>query len=359
MSVDLPTFGKPSRPASASTRSSRRSSRCSPGVPGSACRGARLRRRREVHVAAAAAAAARDDGLARRAREVGEQLARLVVVDERAGRDAQHQVVAARAVLLLAAAVLAAPGAQALRIGEVEQRRRARVDAQDDVAAVAAVAAARAAARDVLLAPERDAAVGRRRRPRRGSRTSSTNFMDASMVAQGSARLHGERRAGLGVGRARLRESIVQRCGGGGPAGPASARADASTSGESSWKSASDARRTGLAWHRRCSDDAAMLVRRVRGFSFIELAGGVRPDRDPGGSRHQPLCGPPLARPRQRGGRRPCAMRPPPRRRTSRATASMRAIARSSTGACARRRRRPHHGGGQQRRSQHLLPRRG
>ena len=97
MSVDLPTFGKPSRPASASTRSSRRSSRCSPGVPGSACRGARFVGVAKWMVAAPAASAARDHGALAGGAQVGEQLARLGVVDERARRHAQDEVGAARA----------------------------------------------------------------------------------------------------------------------------------------------------------------------------------------------------------------------------------------------------------------------
>ena len=159
MSVDLPTFGKPRRPASASTRSSRRSVRRSPGVPGSARRGARLvgvakcmlprpPRPPRATIAVVAGAA-----------QVGQLGAALVVVDERPRRHAQHEVGAARAVLVLATPVLAALGAQRLRVGEVEERREAGVDAQHDVAAVAAVAAARPAARHVLLAPEAGAAV--------------------------------------------------------------------------------------------------------------------------------------------------------------------------------------------------------
>src|SRR5439155_23455375 len=108
--------------------------------------------------AAPAAAAARDDGAFARGAEIGEQLRRLRVADQRPGRHAQHEVRAARAVLVLAPPVLAAPGAQVLGVGEVHERREAGVDGEHDVAAVAAVAAGRAAARHVLLAPEADAA---------------------------------------------------------------------------------------------------------------------------------------------------------------------------------------------------------
>ena len=60
MSDDLPTFGKPSRPTSASSLSSRRTVRSSPGVPGSARARRPVGRRREVDVAAPALAALRD-----------------------------------------------------------------------------------------------------------------------------------------------------------------------------------------------------------------------------------------------------------------------------------------------------------
>jgi hypothetical protein len=69
-----------------------------------------------VHVAAPSAAAARDDRAGARGAEVGEEVARLRVVDERPRRHAQHEVLAAGPVLVLAAPVLAAAGAQVLGI---------------------------------------------------------------------------------------------------------------------------------------------------------------------------------------------------------------------------------------------------
>ena len=116
-------------------------------------------RGREVHVAAPAAPAARHHQLLARSAEVAEELAAIGVVDERTGRHTEDQVGAALPVLLFAAPVLAAPRAQRLGVGEVEQGREPGVDGQDDGAAVAAVAAAGAAARHVLLAPEARAAV--------------------------------------------------------------------------------------------------------------------------------------------------------------------------------------------------------
>src|SRR5262249_47180639 len=100
-----------------------------------------------------------DDGpLARRA-QVDQQVAAGLVVHQRAGRHTQLEIRAGRTGLLLAASVLASPGAQLLGIGGVEQGRETASDARDASAPVAAIAAAGAAARDVLLAPEGDAAV--------------------------------------------------------------------------------------------------------------------------------------------------------------------------------------------------------
>src|SRR5262249_26792322 len=91
--------------------------------------------------------------------QVGEQRAALLVVDRGPRRDAQHQVGAARPVLVLATAVLASARAQRLGVGQVEERCDARVDAQHDVAAVAPVAAVRPPARYIFLAPEAHAAI--------------------------------------------------------------------------------------------------------------------------------------------------------------------------------------------------------
>ena len=95
MSVDLPTFGKPSRPTSASSLSSRR--RCAPRRASRArrVRGARSVERGEVDVAAAALAALRDDEALAVRREIGEELAGRRRRTPGAERDAQHDVLAA------------------------------------------------------------------------------------------------------------------------------------------------------------------------------------------------------------------------------------------------------------------------
>ena len=116
-------------------------------------------RGREVHVAAPAPSAAGHRHLLARRPQVADELAVVRIVHERAGGHAEHEIGAALALLLLAAAVLAAPCTQRLGVGEVEQGREPRVDGQDDGAAVAAVPPARAAARHVLLPPEAHAAV--------------------------------------------------------------------------------------------------------------------------------------------------------------------------------------------------------
>ena len=159
MSVDLPTLGKPSRPTSASSLSSRRTVRSSPGVPGSALRGAR-----SVDVAKWMlprpplppwATTQRSPCVA----QIADQLAGRVVEHLRAGRDAQHDVLAAAPYLSLWRPCSPAARAYSLPVAEVEQRRQPLVDDEDDAAAVAAVAARRARPGDELLAPERDRAV--------------------------------------------------------------------------------------------------------------------------------------------------------------------------------------------------------
>jgi hypothetical protein len=119
ISVDLPAFGKPTRPTSASSFSSSRRSLISPSSPG--------------WIAGS-------------------------LVDERPDRHGELEVGAAVAGAVGAHAVLAALGGE-LRM-ETKVNERVDVRAGDDVyrAAVAAVAAARAAARDELLAPEGEAA---------------------------------------------------------------------------------------------------------------------------------------------------------------------------------------------------------
>ena len=127
---------------------------------------AKLRKRRgavgricEFRIAAAAAAALADDGLLANLREVREDLARLLVLDDRAGR---HLDVARRrilAVLVLDVAVLTVLRLELAVIAEVEQGIHVLVHDEDDVAAAATVTARRASLRDELLAAERRLAV--------------------------------------------------------------------------------------------------------------------------------------------------------------------------------------------------------
>ena len=114
---------------------------------------------REFRIAAAATAALADDGLLADLREVREDLARLLVLDDRAGR---HLDVARRrilAVLVLDVAVLAVLRLELAVIAEIEQGIHVLVHDEDDVAAAAAVTARRASLRDELLAAERRLAV--------------------------------------------------------------------------------------------------------------------------------------------------------------------------------------------------------
>ena len=117
--------------------------------------GARL----EVKVAEAAFAARSDAARARRRRQVGDQLARLGILDHGADGHAQHDIFRATTVLVGAAAVLAALRAMDARIAIVDQRVDVAIGDGVDAAAASAVAAVGPAARDVLLAAERCDAV--------------------------------------------------------------------------------------------------------------------------------------------------------------------------------------------------------
>ncbi len=112
-----------------------------------------------MDVAQAAAAALGDEyGLAVLI-EVGDELAAVEVLDHRADREAQRDVVAALAVAVAAAAVLAALGAEAAGVAIVDQGVEVAVGHGVHAAATAAVATARAALGDVLLAAEGGRAV--------------------------------------------------------------------------------------------------------------------------------------------------------------------------------------------------------
>src|SRR5262249_27024312 len=89
-------------------------------------------------------------------------VAGVVVEHERSGGNAQREVVAAGAVLILAAAVLTASRAQGLRVGEIEKRGEPAVDREQDVAALAAVAAVGSAVGHVFLTAEAHASVAAR-----------------------------------------------------------------------------------------------------------------------------------------------------------------------------------------------------
>ncbi len=113
----------------------------------------------EVLVPESALAAARDADDGARLDEVAQDHAGGRVAHGRAGRNVERQVFPVLAGAVAAAALAAvARGIDRAR-REIQQRRHVRVRAQEDGAAVAAVAAVRPAALDVLLPPERAAAV--------------------------------------------------------------------------------------------------------------------------------------------------------------------------------------------------------
>ena len=158
ISVDLPTFGNPTRATSASSLSSSRSQRSSPTSPCSAKDGARRRfdRNRALPRPPCPPAAARHRSPAwTRSASTAPVV---VVAHDRALGHRHDGVVAAGAVALLALAVGAVAGAAVRVVAEGEQRRDVAVGDEPDVAAVAAVAAVGPALGDVGLAAERDGA---------------------------------------------------------------------------------------------------------------------------------------------------------------------------------------------------------
>src|SRR5262249_48479310 len=110
-------------------------------------------RRLEVDVAAAAGAALREDHARAVLGEIGELI--VALEDDRPDRHLHHEVLTRRAVLILVAAVLAAPRLVGAPVLEVEKRRRMRIGDEPHAAAVAAVASRRSTAWYTILAPER------------------------------------------------------------------------------------------------------------------------------------------------------------------------------------------------------------
>jgi hypothetical protein len=141
MSVLLPAFGKPTIPTSASSLSSRTSSNSCPGSPGCVLRGL-VGRGREGGVAEPPAAALGDDDALAGLDEVGDDLARGLVADQRPLRDREHDVLLRSAGLVLAAAVLAVAGAVDRAVAEVDEGLDVRVSSTT-MSAPAAVACRR------------------------------------------------------------------------------------------------------------------------------------------------------------------------------------------------------------------------
>src|SRR5262249_1139088 len=87
--------------------------------------------------------------------EVREQGLAVLLVDLRAGRHFEHDIVATRAVAVLAHAAAAVLGLEMLLVAVVDECVEPVDRLHDHVAALAAVAAVRPAKLDELLAPER------------------------------------------------------------------------------------------------------------------------------------------------------------------------------------------------------------
>src|SRR5260221_4311402 len=105
-----------------------------------------------MHIAGATFAALRDHRSFTGHHEIRERLAVLLVEDDRAGRDAHHDIVGAVPVLFLAAAAFAVFRNQTRLIFEIEQGREAFIDLEDYAAAAPAIADRRPAERPILLA---------------------------------------------------------------------------------------------------------------------------------------------------------------------------------------------------------------
>src|SRR5262247_3800699 len=113
----------------------------------------------EMGVAEAALTAAREHRPLTYIGEVREQGLAILLVDLRAGRHLEHDIVAARAVAVLAHAAAAVLGFEMLLVAVVDEGVEPIDRLHDHVAALAAVAAVRPAELDEFLAPERHAAV--------------------------------------------------------------------------------------------------------------------------------------------------------------------------------------------------------
>ena len=124
-----------------------------------ASRGARLVADLKCAVAEAALAAAGQEHGLLRLRQVGDQRLAVLGEDLRAERQGELDVGAVRARALLAHAVGAAACPEVLAVAVVDQGVELGSDPRDHMPAAPAVAAIRPATRDVLLAPEADAAV--------------------------------------------------------------------------------------------------------------------------------------------------------------------------------------------------------
>src|SRR3954463_9767314 len=112
-----------------------------------------------MRVAKAAVSALRDyDGLAD-VGEIREQRLAILLIDLRAGGDLHHDVLAVRAVPILAHAVAAPLSLEVLLVAVVNQGVKAVHRRDDHIATMPAVATVRSADLDELLARERAAAV--------------------------------------------------------------------------------------------------------------------------------------------------------------------------------------------------------
>ena len=145
------------------------SQRSSPGAPGSASLGARLRFERNDAVAATTPSAARDHEPLALAQHLADRVPALVLARGRSGRNGDEEVLAVAAGAVRGAAVLAALGPVLAVIAERKECVLVGDADEHHVTAPSAHSAVRAAAGDVGLPAEARAAVFRRLRPSRRS----------------------------------------------------------------------------------------------------------------------------------------------------------------------------------------------
>src|SRR5262245_52182385 len=112
-----------------------------------------MRRRLEMNVAESTSAAPSDDRLLVGRGEISQELAALVVPDDRAGRNVDDQRPTLFSVPLLAPSRSSGFCLESARKLELQQAREIGLGSQNDIATATAIAAVRTAPRHIFFAP--------------------------------------------------------------------------------------------------------------------------------------------------------------------------------------------------------------